>query len=109
MYKSQTEGTDDRRVGRQKMVDETGEEEGGQSCNAARSETCAENMLKPFKDLFRASLLEPRAEASEELELPRQQESRSQAAAASAATTETGGGGTLRRGEGEGYTLLANR
>lgn len=27
MYKSQTEGTDDRRVGRQKMVDETGEEE----------------------------------------------------------------------------------
>lgn len=55
-------------------------------------------MLKPFKDLFRASLLEPRAEASEELELPRQQESRSQAAAASAATTETGGGGTVRRG-----------
>lgn len=108
MYKSQTEGTDDRRVGRQKMVDEAGEEQGGQSCNAARSETCAENMLKPFKDLFRASLLEPRAEASEELELPRQQESRSQAAAA-AATTETGVRGTLRRGEGEGYTLLANR
>lgn len=33
MYKSQTEGTDDRRVGRQKTVDETGEGEGGQSCN----------------------------------------------------------------------------
>lgn len=29
MYKSQTEGTDDRRLGRQKMVDETGEGEEG--------------------------------------------------------------------------------
>lgn len=28
MYKSQTEGTEDRRVGRQETGDETGEEEG---------------------------------------------------------------------------------